>query len=210
MFVEYINYKRCQCKNKNNKVCMLKQYKLFIYNNKRVCTLHFKILFEKYIIIIQKIYRSYKSRKKLKYFYIRLPDDIQYKIKYFINEEFYIKKFNNNLKKVVNNKIKNFVNKYFNLLDDKSINYPINNIDKYLLEKYFIIENYRIFYKYNSLISIHIKDLVKLLANIIFVYHSDLKKYYYINNININTILYDLTEIDGAIRFYIYHKMNFW
>ena len=210
MFVEYINYKRCQCKNKNNKVCMLKQYKLFIYNNKRVCTLHFKILFEKYIITIQKIYRSYKSRKKLNYFYIRLPDDIQYKIKYFINEEFHIKKFNNNLKKVVNNKIKNFVNKYFNLLDDKSSNYPINNIDKYLIEKYSIIENYRIFYKYNSLISIHIKDLVKLLANIIFTYHNDLKEYYFINNINIYTILYDLTEIDGAIRFYIYHKMNFW
>lgn len=204
MFVEYIRPKRCQCCNITNKICNNRQHKFYIYKMRRVCITHFKILFKNVTIIIQKNYRGYISRKKLNYFYKRLPHDIQYKIKYFINEELYLKKFNNNLRLVVNQKIKKFIIIYFNLLNQKNIGYPISQLEEHLLNKNYIIESYRLFTKYFPLFIKPILINMRTLWYKIFKYHSNIHDYYVNNNLDNNhEVLSTLLNIEDKIKYYI-------
>ena len=207
MFVEYIKPKRCQCCNITNKICNNRQRKFYIYKLRRVCTTHFKILFEKVTIIIQKNYRGYISRKNLNYFYKRLPDDIQYKIKYFINEQLYIKKFNNNLILVVNQKIKKFITILFNILNEKNTGYPIYQLEEYLLNKNYIIESYRLFIKYFQLFIRPIWINMRTLWYKIFTYHNDIMICNINNNLHNNhEVLSTLLNIEdkiGKIEYYI-------
>lgn len=207
MYTHYTKSKRCQCYNINNKICNNRQKNFYIYKMKRVCSFHFRILFYKYILIIQKIYRGYISKKKLNYFYKRLPHDIQYKIKYFINKELYIKKFNNNLILVINQKLNKFIIKYYNLLNETSIGYPIEQLEEYLLNEYNIIEHYRLFSKYNNIIIIPILINMELLWHKIFDYNTNICQYYFDNNLNNNEIISTLNNIEYNIRFIIFQKL---
>lgn len=201
MFIEYTKSKRCQCYNITNKICNNRQRKFYIYKMKRVCTVHFKILFEIVALVIQKTYRGYKCRKALNCFYNRLPDDVQYKIKYFINEQLYLKKFNNNLKIVINIKLNNFINNYFNLFNDENIdiNYMLQQLEKYLLDKDEIIDSYKLFIKYYGLTMRPIWINMRLLWYRLSEYHDIVKEYYLINNINNNEVLSKLLKIQDKI-----------
>lgn len=209
MFVEYSKSKRCQCLNITNKICNNREHKFYIYKMRRVCTIHFKILFENLIIIIQRIYLGYICRKKLNYFYKRLPDDIQYKIKYFMNEELYIRKFNNNLIFVINKKLNKFIINLFNILDEKNIGYPISQLENYLLNEYNIIENYRLLIKYYKLINKSILINMQIIWLKIFDYYTNINKYYFDNNLNNNQVLFKLINIEDKIRYYINKEANF-
>lgn len=60
--------------------------------------------------VIQKNWRGYKARKAIKNIYSKLPCDMQQKIKHMISREYYIKKYNDSVIKVVNNRLDWLIN----------------------------------------------------------------------------------------------------
>ena len=66
----------------------------------------------KFAIKIQSLYRGYKQRKLLKNIYIKLPDDLQYKIIDIIREDYYYNKYINTLKTIISNKLFKYINLY--------------------------------------------------------------------------------------------------
>ena len=65
---------------------------------KKCCTIHLNSFYIKYIVKIQKVFRAFNLRKKLKYFKL-LPNDLQHKIIIYSRDSFYENKNSiNNLK----------------------------------------------------------------------------------------------------------------
>ena len=64
--------------------CKKYKYPLFRLSNKLLCTNHSSILYNSYIVTIQKIYRGYKKRKCLNNIFKRLPRDLQIHILEFM------------------------------------------------------------------------------------------------------------------------------
>ena len=93
------------------------------------CWIHANKLFKKYAVNIQKIYRAYNIHKTLKNIYYNLPRDIQKNILYFVREQYYTKKYNTSIIKILVNKLGNFKEYQYNLqheyiaLDIYGINY---------------------------------------------------------------------------------------
>jgi hypothetical protein len=142
----------CKCLHKKSK-------KLFNIHNYFYCHNHAILNFNKYIIIIQKYYRAYKSRRYLN-IYIKLPLDIQYKIKEKINYNYNTYKLYNTIQKIIINKSELFYNneminmdkishiytlfyKYFNIIDVSYLKYY------FILAKKLQIFNYKILYPEN-------------------------------------------------------------
>jgi len=123
------NYFNNKCKNKNV---------IYISNN-YYCINHINLLYLKYIIIIQKYYRGSKTRRILKNIYIKLPNDLQYKIKNYINNYLYKYNYVKKLNKIINNHITIL---YFNSNYIISYN-ELYNI-YYLSIKYFKIMEFNI------------------------------------------------------------------
>ena len=74
--------------NTNCKLCKKMNIKNKFYINKfNLCKNHFVLINLKFIIIIQKIYRGYKVRRVLNNVYVKLDDDTQRIIKYYLNNE---------------------------------------------------------------------------------------------------------------------------
>ena len=67
-----------------------------------------------YTTKIQSLWKSYKVRKILKNIYIKLPEEIQKKIIFFIRENFLIKKYHHNvIEKIIYKKTDNYMNELF-------------------------------------------------------------------------------------------------
>lgn len=81
-------------------------------DGKKYCHTHYDYNYKSYVIYIQKIYRGFKSRRKIKYFKL-CPLDIQRKILFYVKEEYYIVKFNKSVGKLVINNIELFIKRYF-------------------------------------------------------------------------------------------------
>ena len=93
---------RCHCMTKDGFICKVKKLNLYVVNNKYYCRIHFNYNFVKFIIIIQKYWRSYYCRKKINNIYKLLPCDLQKKILWHMREhEYYI-----NLTRTINKIIK--------------------------------------------------------------------------------------------------------
>jgi hypothetical protein len=71
------------------------------------CPLHYKIIYEENAILIQKIYKGYYIRKKLKIYY-KLPRDLQRKIVWHINSDLYLKHYSSSVSKIIYNRYKTF------------------------------------------------------------------------------------------------------
>lgn len=71
------------------------------------CSLHYKITYEKNAILIQKMYKGYYIRKKLKIYY-KLPTDLQRKIVWHINSDLYLKHYSSSVAKIIYNRYKTF------------------------------------------------------------------------------------------------------
>ena len=144
---------RCQCRNiTNNKICLHKSKNLFIINNKRYCNFHMNYYMYKYATKIQSLYRGYKKRKYLNNIYIKLPDDIQNHILYFITKDFYIEKLNNKLDLLVTNKINNYIVDFNNKLNiDKNV--PFSLLNYLVHNEKNILHIYKLFIKYKSILS---------------------------------------------------------
>ena len=137
-------------------ICKKHKNPLFNCIKANYCSNHTKLLFNNFVIIIQKIYRGYRRRKYLKTIYYRLPHDLQH---YILNMNL---QKNKNISAIVNSlilkkthKIKSLttiedneitldelthiitlLNKYYYFLDIKWLNYYnyyFNNIKAILV-----------------------------------------------------------------------------
>tara|TARA_Y100000748_G_C15438456_1_gene466171 strand:- start:133 stop:744 length:612 start_codon:yes stop_codon:yes gene_type:complete len=124
---------KCSCL-KCNKISSLS------IKNKAYCLNHSLLLYNKYVLIIQKFYRGYKARRYLVNIVYKLPIELQEKICYYINENYYKKKHKNTLRKIIIKNTYNFHN-YKNLNEKFSINYLYNC--------------YKLYNKYHSIIDIN-------------------------------------------------------
>ena len=136
-----------------NHVCNYKNCKYPSIFNK-YCTKHYTIFFNNNALTIQKNYRRYKNNKIIINIYSKLPDDLQYKIKNYINIDIKYKQYKNTINKIINTKIiKYFFYDNFNFTFNE-ISYHI-----YLLNKYHNIININIL-KYFYKIIFDIKSVI--------------------------------------------------
>lgn len=106
---------RCQCEvydihEDTYRNCKNSQ-KFIIYLNKPIkyCHRHANIHIKKYCIIIQKHYKSYRTRNKIKSLFINLPKDLQRKILFYIREPLYISKLHMKISFIISSKINLFL-----------------------------------------------------------------------------------------------------
>jgi hypothetical protein len=180
----------------------------------KYCKKHYNIFLNKYAVIIQKNYISYKTRKKIKNIYYKLPNDLQYKIKYYMNQDVYYKKYKKRILEIVNKKII----KYF-FYNNLNINFTFDEI----------IYHYNLIYKYHSLLNINIikyffvlsRDIENLCYDIInadIVNILNLLDYYYLSfvnkisfkNLNYNKIIDSIYAINNIKHIYTnYYTLQF-
>ena len=89
-------------------------------------------LFPKNIIKIQKTFRGYRNREKLKKLYINLPEDIQKHVIYFIRQPHYYSRFKLKINKIIELKIKIYLDVCEMIISDGYFNYIgylLNNRD---------------------------------------------------------------------------------
>jgi len=153
----------CRCtiiNTTNNLVCKNKSSIDYFIFKKKCCAYHYNLYGYKYATIIQSVYRGIKGRKWLNNIYKKVPDDVQNIIKYYINEELYIKKYLKTLTKIVVQKIHNFT---FNM------DLATYNLSEYIFEanhnkliefsnyvfenNNLILKNWNLYFKYYDLFS---------------------------------------------------------
>lgn len=94
--------KRCRAFTLKNRKC--KKNFSFVCNTTKLCPIHAAIYANKYIVLIQKIYRAYHSRKYLQKFK-NMPRDIQCHILFYMREPHYIENYNKSLRKILSRRI---------------------------------------------------------------------------------------------------------
>ena len=88
--------KRCSCfANTTSHICRKKFS--FIILDKKFCHIHAKYEFNKYVILIQKHLKGYRTRCMMVNVYTKLPDDLQQKIIFYVRENYLIKKHHNDV-----------------------------------------------------------------------------------------------------------------
>lgn len=195
---------KCKCQNiTNNKICKNKMKNPFYINNKPICKFHYSYYYEKYVLIIQKHYKSYKQRKIINNIYKNLPCDIQNKILYYVNEDYYYKKYLKTITNIVEKKIINVINFIQDKLDI-IIHEIANPLKMFEIYNYFnnhdnITNIYKILGLYEKYY--HILEDEEALVNILSKFQLDFSSYI--------TIL----ESSNYIEFYyllnsLYYKIN--
>lgn len=106
---------RCQCKVYDNildinRNCKNNQ-KFTVYLNKPIkyCHRHAVIYIQKYSIIIQKHYKSYRTRNKINSLFINLPRDLQRKVLFYIREPLYLHRVYQKISSIISPKINLFL-----------------------------------------------------------------------------------------------------
>lgn len=151
-----------------------------------LCINHINLIYYYKILYIQKIYKGYYCRKKLKTLFYNLPCDIQKIIIYYINEHIYYKNVIKTYNKII---IKKSLNLSHNIINSKKIS--LDNISElyYLTSKYYSILNIN-FLKYLYVISNPLCDILNYyMFNIIPAYNID---NILLNNINLHDINEDI------------------
>lgn len=177
--------------------CKNKKFENFCY-----CAYHSKKIFNKYVIKIQKIYKGYYIRKKLKIYY-NLPRDLQRKIIWHINTNLYVKQFNSSISKIIYKRYKTF---YDNLTYRQYINqffynnlihpYVVGNLHFYIsIDNDFIndlLSIIKLTFKYLKIINtskILILNKLQYISKVLF-----LNKYIYYD-INNHKLLHQFSNI---------------
>lgn len=156
--INNINNKR-KCKNR---YC-------FIIENTKLCKIHTKLLYNNYVIFIQKNYRGYMCRNKLKNIYNKLPRDLQEHILYFVRQDLSYKRYKN----IIFNYFKNKYNNLKYLMDINSL-YLITREDIYPLDSIYLLY-YNTINILDNYFKTHIVD-----------YPIIIKMYYYIYDLRLN------------------------
>lgn len=182
---------KCSCFKFNKKKCN-KDRVLFI-KNFPLCLNHSLLLYNKYVLIIQKFYRGYKARRYLVNIFNNLPSDLQKLVINYINDGFYEKKYLNTLSKIVINNTYNFHN-YNNSDERLSVEYLYNCYKLYNKYHYIININYL---KHAFVLGDHILNLCDTILQqdqVILTY-----SYYVFDKINFNiqdqNVIFDLVDI---------------
>ena len=104
-----------------------------------LCCNHLILTHNNSILNIQKIFRGYKTRKKIKNIYIKLPNDIQDIILYYINLPIYCNNYYKKIRNIVNKKTKELL--YYDYTSDNKLS--IDYISKcfYYINKYCRVMN---------------------------------------------------------------------
>ena len=136
----YLKFKGKKC-NKNS---------FFIINNKSYCLNHSLLLYNQYVLIIQKWYKGYKARRYLVNIFYNLPSELQKLIIYYINGNFYEIKYLDKIKNIILNNTYDLHN-YKTCEKKLSINYLYNC--------------YKFYYKYNKIIPINYLKHAYILAD---------------------------------------------
>ena len=98
--------KRCACVATTTGLkCKLKTKNK--YNNQYICHVHATILFTDTAIFIQKMYIGYKTRRKLKNIFVKLPTDLQKMILWYMRRPLYIKRYHKAISNILDAKITN-------------------------------------------------------------------------------------------------------
>jgi hypothetical protein len=164
---------RCQCivfctKYLRNRNCKLDgKYKDYKYGN-YYCKKHANVILSRYILMIQKCWKSYKTRLKISTLFINLPRDLQIKIIFHMSDSLYYKKLYNCICKIIYPKINTFIENinYTNILYERVV-----SIYEYLSDEELINFCYlcRIIVKYISILNTKkLKDFIHL-ANMIHI-----------------------------------------
>ena len=135
------------------------------------CTIHYKLMYTEHAIMIQKIYKGYYIRKKLKIYY-NLPRDLQRKIVWHVNSDLYLRNYNSSISKIIYRRYTEFYNKYISIVPNNILSIYIDSyiytevytdliyLLKLSLKYYTIIKISKIPYFYN--IKILCRNLEKL------------------------------------------------
>ena len=145
--------------------------------NKYMCTTHAKIIFGSSALYIQKLYIGYRTRRKLKNIFYKLPDEIQDKILGYIKQPYYIKNYHKCIVKILDNRnIELFGNDQFNTNSQMN-----NNYDYY----HNIISIYRLYCKYMSIIPTKMLfSLYNRQSTIVYMYRTFIRDIFIDNNNN--------------------------
>ena len=161
--------KKCSCiAISTGKKCRTKT--THIYGDKHICYIHANKMLGKYVLLIQKTYIGYRTRKKLTIIYNKLPNEIQDIILSHMRQDHYNKKYIESLKKII-------IKRYYSIFTDNPyiiFNHSIipNNINYY----YEIIKICNLFCKYKLILPKMFLYLLYInLPEIIYYYQSYLK-----------------------------------
>ena len=139
-------------------ICKKYKYPVFFICKNLYCVNHTKLMFNNYVLIIQKIYRGYKVRRILKKIYFKLPRDLQIHILNFDSIKNSTMNKNNSL--ILKNTIRGATFKINDPNNFSSNKITLDEIDKILLllikyKKYLDIKWFN-YYKYyfNNIYSI--------------------------------------------------------
>lgn len=129
---------KCSCFKFNKKKCNKDSF-IFIKNNP-YCLNHSLLLYNNYVLIIQKYYRGYRARRYLFNIFNKLPSELQELVIYYINSNFYKRKYLDTITNIVTKNTYGLHN-YKNSENKLSIDYLFNC--------------YKLYYKYNKIIPIN-------------------------------------------------------
>ncbi len=129
---------KCSCLKFNKKKCYKNSF--IIINKTPYCLNHSLLLYNKYVVIIQKFYRGYRARRYLVNIFNNLPSELQEVIIYYINRNFYKRKYLDTLTSIITNNTYGLHN-YKNSEKKLSIDY--------------LYKCYKLYYKYNKIIPIN-------------------------------------------------------
>jgi hypothetical protein len=120
----------------------------FVIRDKKLCHIHAHILFDNSSIIIQRYFLGYKLRQKMKNIFLKLPDDLQRKIIWYIREAYYLEKHHYKPIRIILKK------QYCKLSVDPYWRSNPNggtSLNKAILYYIQITNIYKLYYKYNSI-----------------------------------------------------------
>lgn len=104
-----------------------------------LCRNHLILTHNNSIIKIQKIFRAYKTRKKINNIYKKLPRDIQDIILHYINLPIYYTNYYKKIRNIVNKKTKDLL--YYDYTSDNKLSIDYISNCFYYINKYHLIMN---------------------------------------------------------------------
>ena len=104
-----------------------------------LCCNHLILTHNNSIINIQKIFRAYKTRKKINNIYKKLPRDIQDIILHYINLPIYYTNYYKKIRNIVNKKTKDLL--YYDYTSDNKLSIDYISNCFYYINKYHLIMN---------------------------------------------------------------------
>ena len=116
----------------NNNMCKHKTRSPYKINNKYACTLHYKLTCNKTAIVIQKIYKGYRSRQKINNIYKKLPTELQHMILFYVRQDYYYNRYTKTIGRIVQNKLTISLNNIINDLDNVMIFAYLDRLYNYL------------------------------------------------------------------------------